>query len=101
MIGLNLFWAEYALNISADPKADFMSNLFTIGLTSINEAALAFAIMSFDFKEILHGFRASTGRSVEIKAACNMVVFLKEIEACECDLNKDIIVVQRYFEVGR
>ena len=35
------------------------------------------------------------------KAACNMVVFLKEIEACECDLNKDIIVVQRYFEVGR
>ncbi len=35
------------------------------------------------------------------KVAFTNVKFLKEIEQTDEDLNKDIIVVQRYFEVSR
>jgi len=85
----------------AKADSDFLNFYFTIALNSINEVALAFCVLDFDFKDSLHGFRASAGRSMELKAACNAVLFLKEIEEAEEEINKDIIVVQRYFEVTR
>jgi flagellar hook-associated protein 2 len=49
------------------------------GTLTINEAALAFAFIDLPFKEESHGFRSGEGRGVEIKAASNMTIFLKEI----------------------
>ena len=85
----------------AKPDEDFMDFYFNVANANINQTALAFCVLDFDFKDSLHGFRASAGRSMELKAACNAVLFLKEIEEAEEEINKDIIVVQRYFEVTR
>lgn len=56
-----------------------MSSCFTLALSNLNEAALAFALTDLQFKEESHGFKANQGRGVEIKAASNMILFLKEI----------------------
>jgi hypothetical protein len=57
----------------------FLTSNFTLALNSLNEAALAFSFLDLPFKEESHGFRSGEGRGVEIKAASNMIVFLKEI----------------------
>jgi hypothetical protein len=59
---------------------DILSSNFTLALSSINEAALAFALLDLPFKDESHGFRSGEGRGVEIKAASNMIIFLKEIQ---------------------
>jgi hypothetical protein len=64
----------------------------------VNEGALALAFIDLPFKEESHGFRSGEGRSVEIKAASNMVIFLKEIQEAATDVNKNMLVVHRYFE---
>ena len=45
----------------------------------LNEMALVIGILDLPLKEENHGFRANQGRGVEIKAASNILVFLKEI----------------------
>ena len=35
---------------------------------------------------------------MEIKAAANMIIFLKEIQEADTNINKNLLVVQRYFE---
>ena len=69
-----------------------------MAVENMNEAALAIALTDLPFKEDSHGFRANEGRGVEIKAASNMILFLKEIQETNTQINKDILVVQRYFE---
>lgn len=59
---------------------------------------MAFAVVDLPFKEESHGFRSGEGRSVEIKAASNMIIFLKEIMEAETNMNKNLLVVHRYFE---
>jgi len=57
----------------------FLSSNFTVSLYNINETALALALIDLPFNEESHGFKAGQGRSVEIKAASNIIIFLKEI----------------------
>ena len=78
-----------------------MSEYFTLALSNINEAALAIALIDLPFKDDSHGFKANKGRGVQIKAASNMILFLKEIQETDTQLNKDLLVVQRYFEKGK
>jgi len=75
-----------------------LSSNFTLALSSLNEASLAFALLDLPFKEESHGFRSGEGRGVEIKAASNMIVFLKEIQETQTDINKNLLLVHRYFE---
>jgi hypothetical protein len=82
---LNCYWVSLAnyLADSSEGRASlhrrFLSSNFTLALNNINEAALAFSFLDLPFKEESHGFRSGEGRGVEIKAASNMIVFLKEI----------------------
>ena len=75
-----------------------MSSNFTLALSNLNEAALAFALLDLPLNEESHGFRSGEGRSVEIKAASNMIIFLKEIQEADTNINKNLLVVHRYFE---
>ncbi len=69
-----------------------------MSLNTVNETALALALTDLPFNEESHGFKAGQGRSVEIKSASNMIIFLKEIQQAETSINKDMLVVHRYFE---
>jgi hypothetical protein len=71
--------AAYFVSSNGTMK-DFLTSNFTLALGNLNEAALALALIDLPFKEESHGFRSGEGRSVEIKAAANMVIFLKEIQ---------------------
>ena len=75
------------------------SSNFVVALSkSINETAFVLGLIDLPFVEASHGFQATSGRKVEIKAACNMIVYLKEIQEAEPALKKDLLVVHRYFE---
>ena len=78
---MNCFWVSLAayLVTGSSLLKNFMTSNFTLALSNLNEAALAFALVDLPFKEESHGFRSGEGRSVEIKAASNMIIFLKEI----------------------
>jgi len=48
-----------------------------------------------------HDFKPNEQRGVLIKAASNLLLFKKEIKACEVDLSRnDIMVIHRYSEVS-
>jgi len=103
LIQVDCFWASLSQFLaSGKPKSNLLSNFlssnFTLALSNINEAAIAFALIDLPFKEESHGFRSGEGRSVEIKAAANMIIFLKEIQEADTNINKNLLVVQRYFE---
>lgn len=78
-VSLAAFLADGGSKEAADLLKNFLTSNFTLALGNLNEAALAFALIDLPFKEESHGFRSGEGRSVEIKAASNMVIFLKEI----------------------
>jgi len=78
-----------------------LTSNFTLALNSLNEAALALSFLDLPFKEESHGFRSGEGRGVEIKAASNMIIFLKEIQEAQTDINKNLLLVHRYFEHGK
>jgi len=83
LIKVNCFWSTLAQYIveaaSGNLLKNFLTSNFTLALSNLNEAALAFALIDLPFKEESHGFRSGEGRGVEIKAAANMIIFLKEI----------------------
>jgi hypothetical protein len=56
-----------------------LSSNFVVTSSNINEVAFVLALIDLPFVEESHGFRASSGRKVDIKAASNFIVFLKEI----------------------
>jgi len=58
-------------------------------------------LIDLPFVDASHGFRTSGGRGVEIKAASNIIMFLKEIRETDAAINKDLMVVHRYFEQGK
>ncbi len=55
-------------------------------------------MVDLPIKEENHGFKASSGRGVEIKAASNILAFLKEISEADTNIDKNLLVVHRYFE---
>lgn len=75
-----------------------MASIFTLALSNFNETVLSLVLLDLPFVEESHGFKTGQGRGVEIKAASNMIIFLKEIQEAETQINKDLLVVHRYFE---
>eukprot|EP00347_Sterkiella_histriomuscorum_P021579 403333486 len=110
LINPGMFWVELASHVIQQGQrgvkdeamlSDFLSMYFTINQPSINESVIALALIDLPYKEESHGFKANEGRGVVIKAAGNMMLFLKEIQEAQTNINKDMLVVQRYFEKGK
>jgi hypothetical protein len=77
----NSFWKDLAEHLlTKKTLKDFVTSNFTLAVSMVNEAALAIALIDLPFKEESHGFKTQQGRGIEIKAASNMIVFLKEIQ---------------------
>ena len=76
-----MFWADFAKHLvdNSGSLKSFLSSYFTLALQNLNEAALVIAFTDLPFTDDSHGFKANQGRGIEIKAASNMMIFLKEI----------------------
>lgn len=97
-----MLWADLAKHLVMtkipDPFKNFLSSNFTLTTSIMNEFLLLLAVLDLDFKEGSHGFKSGQGRKVEIKAASNFIIFMKEIEEAQASVNRNLLVVQRYFE---
>jgi hypothetical protein len=100
LIEVNTFWVDLALHLlkSGGQFKDFISSNLTLALKNMNEISFVLALIDLPFKEESHGFKTTEGRGVEIKAAAHMIIFLKEIVQAEANINKNIMVIHRYFE---
>lgn len=76
----------------------FLSSHFILGTSNLNEVALVLSLIDLPSKEESHGFRSEQGRRVEIKAASNLILFLKEVQETKASIDRNLLVVHRYFE---
>ena len=76
----------------------FLSSHFILGTSNLNEVALVLSLIDLPSMEESHGFRSEQGRRVEIKAASNLILFLKEVQETKASIDRNLLVVHRYFE---
>jgi hypothetical protein len=95
------FWCDYALAL-AEGKQHFLSNNFTDSSQSDRESFLAICVTDLPLEATEpHEFVPNEKRGVTIKAASNLLLFKKEIKACDVDLSRnDIMVIHRYNEIN-
>ena len=54
--------------------------------------------MDLPYKSIDHQYTAKGGRSQEIVAASNMIIFKKEIRESQAEPEDNLLVIHRFFE---
>ena len=98
------FWADYA-DYAANseykdgkPIKQFLSYNFTASWKKLTEIAGSLALIDLPYNSAEHGFRTLEGRSVELKAASNCIIFKKEIKESKGDMRTNILVAQRYVD---
>ena len=80
MIPVNRFWSELGMHLCGKMTfKDFLSTHFVLSVSNFTELVLTIALLDLPFTEESHGLRSEKGRRVEIKAASNLMLFMKEI----------------------
>ena len=80
LIPINHFWSDFAMHLCGKLTfKDFLSTNFVLSVSNFTELVLTLALLDLPFKEESHGLRSETGRRVEVKAASNLMLFMKEI----------------------
>jgi hypothetical protein len=98
----NLFWLDYATYLlNETPNKQFLTATFTRCADNQASAFLSFALLDLPLTESeSHGFKAGSeqegGRSMEITAAGNIIIFKKEVKEAPMELANDILVTHRY-----
>ena len=86
-----------AMNILNSGKSNlFLSKNFIDIDDSFIGIMGVFALLDLPAVSTEHGFHTTEGRSAELKAATNLILFKKEIKESNNDFNKEILVAQRY-----
>ena len=105
-VKLSEFWEDYAFHVIAnagkkpEERTPFLSSKFTDSVSNLTEIIGALSLLDIDFTSIEHGFKTLEGRSAEIKAASNCIIFKKEVKETEGNLQNNILVAQKYFNYG-
>lgn len=98
------FWADYADHVAniefkdGKPIKPFLSFNFTASWKKLTEIIGSLALLDLPYYSAEHGFRTLEGRSVELKAADNCIIFKKEIKESKGDARTNILVAQRYVD---
>jgi len=69
-------------------------------VNSTTEFIAAQALVDLPFESINHKFEASGGRGIKIHANSNLVLFKKEIKEAEAELDTNLLVIHRFFELN-
>eukprot|EP01022_Parablepharisma_sp_SALTPOND_P023502 TRINITY_DN4_c0_g1_i6.p1 TRINITY_DN4_c0_g1~~TRINITY_DN4_c0_g1_i6.p1 ORF type:complete len:2304 (-),score=338.43 TRINITY_DN4_c0_g1_i6:3914-10825(-) len=96
------FWADYAeyfveINQGKTDKP-FLTHQFINTYHTLTEIVGALTLLDLPYYSMDHGFRTMEGRSAELKAASNLVIFKKEIKESKGEIRSNILVAQRYVD---
>ena len=98
------FWADYAEYITSvemadgKPKKPFLTQAFTGTYRGLTAIFGALSLLDLPFYSLEHGFRTMEGRSAELKAASNLIIFKKEIKESKGEIRSNILVAMRYVD---
>ncbi len=98
------FWADYAEYITTveraegKPKRPFLTHQFIGTYHGLTAIIGALSLLDLPYLSAEHGFRTMEGRSAELKAASNLIIFKKEVKESRGDLRTNILVAQRYVD---
>jgi hypothetical protein len=100
-VSTNLFWLDYASYLLEREGKQFLTANFTRCADNQVSAFLTFALLDLPLTEAeSHGFKAGSeaegGRSMEITATGNIIIFKKEVKEAPLELSNDILVTHRY-----
>ena len=103
---VNSFWCDYAQYLlnkhELGGKSAFLSANFTRNADNQTAAFLTFALLDLPLGEAeQHAYKAGGagedgGRSMEITANGNIIMFKKVVQEAPLEINNDIIVTHRY-----
>ena len=100
-VSYHAFWssvAEYAIANEGSLKNFADSSFIYHAGENFTAQAAILSFLDLPEKASSHGLRPNQSRGLEINAANNLLVFLKEVRETETKDENQIIVVQRYFE---
>ena len=69
-------------------------------VNSTTEFIAALALIDLPFESPNHKYEAHGGRGVQITASSNLVLFKKEIKEAQADLDTNLLVIHRFFELN-
>eukprot|EP00830_Metopus_es_P002375 TRINITY_DN1213_c0_g1_i6.p1 TRINITY_DN1213_c0_g1~~TRINITY_DN1213_c0_g1_i6.p1 ORF type:complete len:2229 (-),score=458.73 TRINITY_DN1213_c0_g1_i6:107-6793(-) len=98
------YWADYAEYVTrtelkdGKPSKQFITFNFTGAYHNLTEVIGAITLLDLPYRSADHGFKTLEGRSAELKAASNLVVFKKEIKESKGETRNNILVAQRYID---
>lgn len=78
----------------------FITEHFMTAVNSTTEFITTLALVDLPFESINHKFEASGGRGIKIGANSNLVLFKKEIKEAEAELDTNLLVIHRFFELN-
>ena len=96
----NQFWSALAQNLVKGGNIPFITEHFMTAVNSTTEFIAAQALVDLPFESINHKFEASGGRGIKIHANSNLVLFKKEIKEAEAELDTNLLVIHRFFELN-
>jgi len=89
------FWIDYGMSF-VEGKKFFLSSNFIYTCNNLTEIMAALAMLDLPFVSPEHGYRTTEGRSVELKAANNLIIFNKEVKETKEDISNNVLVAQKY-----
>lgn len=92
----NPFWLDYAKYIVSGNTTPFLSSNFMYNVSTETERIATISLLDLQSKSEEHGFKTTSGRGAIIKAASNLILFLKEIKESKAEMKSNILIIQRY-----
>ena len=103
MVNFHSFWAAAAEHAAANKGsfAGFLDWSFVLlAGNRITSQVAILALLDLPYRAESHGLRANEGRKLEVKAANNLIMFVKEVRETDSSPETSVTVVQRYFDLG-
>ena len=98
------FWVDYAehcinnAKLKPEARKPFLSSSFTNAYHNLTEIMACLTLLELPYRSAQHGFRTLEGRSAELKAASNMIIFKKEVKETNENIRSNILVAQRFVD---
>jgi len=100
LVPFNHFWYAFMEHLVSESTKPFLSNQFKYASKSYTEFTLALAVIDLPFRAGNHRYEANN-RGLVITADTPLIAFYKEIiEDEKAEFDKEILVLQRYFEAN-
>jgi hypothetical protein len=95
LVGDRLFWADLASHLLNDETHhNFLSKNIMFSISSITELILLLAVLDLPITPSSHEFNRKDGRSLEIVAKSNLMLFTKEIAEAQENITTNLLIAQ-------